>query len=331
MDIATRHVDVLLYEGVNILDVAGPAQVFHLAMGRDGPGYLVRFLTMDGAPVSASCGLRLMADGCDVDPTADLVVPGGDGVDQAMEDVRITGLVGAWRDRQVGTRLISICSGALLLAKAGVLNGRAATTHWARGVQAQRQFPEVRWDTNQLYFIDPDIMTSAGVTSGIDLALAIVRRDLGDAAALRVAREIVVYLQRTGGQDQFADLLEAQFSGDQQLGRLIDALIRCPAEAWTLDRMADLAGLTPRTLTRRFSSTFDQSPVKFLERLRVKRATDAISSGAPLDRVVAKTGFSDFQQMQRAFKRQIGTTVGAYQRRFSGPVQGGEGVSPAGG
>ncbi len=328
MDNPPRQIDILLYDGVNALDVAGPAQAFIAANTRRETRYRLRFVSADGGGVSAHCGLRLGADaglsdarlsdaGLSNAQSRDILVPGGQGVDQAMDDPRIIDGLRGWRDG--AGRVISVCSGALILARAGFLDGRKATTHWARDHQARELFPAVRWSTNDLYHIDGRTMTSAGVTAGIDLTLDIIRRDYGGDLALLVARELVVYLKRPGGQNQFADLLEAQFSGNRDLARLISALQTHPGRDWTLERMADCAGLTPRTLSRRFGAAFGQSPVKYLERYRVKRATDMLVSGAPVGRAIAASGFADFQRMQRAFKRQLGTTIGDYQRKFSSP------------
>jgi len=320
MDNSPRQIDVLLFDGLNILDVAGPVQTFSSSNDHGAIFYRIRYVSMDGDAVTTSCGLNLGVDGVATrgEHRQDLLVPGGSGVDAALKDRRIASLIADWHNQGADRRIISVCSGALLLANAGILNGIPATTHWCRRAQVQAQFPHVAWDINRLYFSKGPILTSAGVTSGIDLALAIVRQDCGTTIALRVARELVVYLKRAGGQNQFADLLEAQFSAEKELLALIDALHEHPEEKWALEHMAERAGLTPRTLSRRFARHFDQSPAKFLERIRVKRAADTLSGGAPVGRAMAAAGFSDFQQMQRAFKRQLGSTVGHYQSRFAG-------------
>ncbi|QFS96736.1 Isonitrile hydratase [Labrenzia sp. THAF191b] len=318
MDKTLRQIDILLFDGLNILDVAGPAQVFSSANEDGTERYRLRFVSMDGMGVTSSCGLRLQVDTtASTNGRRDLLIPGGTGVDQAMHDRMILDFLATWPSEMEDRRVISICSGALVLANAGLLNGRKATTHWRRARQVRRQFPEVRWSTDELYHIDGNVMTSAGVASGIDLALEIIKRDHGGALALAVARELVVYLKRAGGQTQFADLLEAQFSGDRELGRLLDALQDNPGRDWTLELMAEVAGLTPRTLSRRFSASAGLTPVKYLERYRLKRAADVLSGGAPVGSAIRVSGFSDFQQMQRAFKRHLNTTVGEYREKFA--------------
>lgn len=317
MDNSHRQIDILLFDGLNILDVAGPVQAFAAASYAGPVEYRLRYVTLDGAGVLASCGLRLEA-GAVISPLngQDLLVPGGEGIDAVMADPRYRRIIGDWREQGGDRRIISVCSGALALAQAGILDGLRATTHWVRAEQARRQFPRVLWSPDRLYHIEGNIMTSAGVSTGIDLALEIIRRDAGGDVALAVARELVVYLKRTGGQNQFADLLEAQFAGDSDLRKLVTALQQRPGHCWTLENMAEAAGLTPRTLSRRFTQAYGQSPVKFLERYRVKLASDVLSGGAPVGRAIEVSGFSDFQQMQRAFKRHLGRTVGTYRDNF---------------
>ncbi len=318
MDKPFRLIDILLFDGLNILDVAGPVQALSSANADGTERYRLRFVSADGKGVTSSCGLRLQADAiASPDGGQDLLVPGGGGVDRVMENRRMLEIVAAWPVDD-NRRVVSICSGALILASAGLLKGRKATTHWQRAAQAHRQFPEVRWDTDALYHADGNVLTSAGVASGIDLALEIIRRDHGSPLALTVARQLVVYLKRSGGQSQFADLLEAQFSGDRELGRLVEALERDPGGDWTLETMAEAAGLTPRTLSRRFSASSGLTPVKYLERYRLKRAADVLAGGAPVGSAIRVSGFSDFQQMQRAFKRHLNTTVGEYRDKFAG-------------
>ena len=318
MDKPIRLIDVLLFDSLNILDVAGPVQVFSSANEDGIERYRLRFVSMDGAGITSSCGLRLQADAAaSLDGTRDLLIPGGIGVDRAMYDGRILDFLAKRSSAPLDGRIISICSGALILATAGLLRGRKATTDWRRAQQVRQQFADVQWSTNELYHVDGQVMTSAGVASGIDLALEIIKMDHGSPLALAVARELVVYLKRAGGQAQFADLLEAQFSGDRELGRLLDALQDNPGRDWTLDLMAEVAGLTPRTLSRRFSASAGLTPVKYLERYRLKRAADVLSGGAPVGSAISVSGFTDFQQMQRAFKRHLNTTVGEYREKFA--------------
>jgi transcriptional regulator GlxA family with amidase domain len=321
MDNSHRTLDILLFNDVNILDVAGPVQAFFSAERAGVCAYTIRFVTTDGKPVRASCGLRLTPDDIAAldSPADDLIIPGGMGVDAMLGNTALKTLIAEWLSSREHGRIISVCSGALLLANAGELDGKKATTHWERSEKAPEIFPNVDWKLDQLYVFDGQIMTSAGVTAGIDLALAIIRQDCGAEIALNVARELVVYLQRSGGQSQFTQLLEAQFSTNGSLSKLVDAIIEYPEKSWGLDQMADYIGMTPRTLSRKFTLEIGTSPVKFLEQVRVKRACDTICAGMPIQKVIGHCGFGDFQRMQRAFKRHLGTTIGDYSKRFSAP------------
>lgn len=319
MDKPHRHIDILLFNDVSILDVAGPAQAYEAANIVHPTFYKTRFVSMDGKPVKSSCGLTLCPDAqANLNgPGNDLIIPGGKGTDHMLENTELQALIKNWHHVRNNRRLISICSGALLLANTGLLDGQDATTHWSRETQATQLFPNVNWLLNQLYTIQDTIMTSAGITSGIDLTLAIIRKDCGPQVALSVARELVVYLQRSGGQSQFANILQAQFSTEGMLSKLVEQIIQHPNHPWDLAMMANYINMTPRTLSRRFKFELGSSPVNFLEQVRVKQACDVLSAGMPIGKTIEHCGFGDFQRMQRAFKRHLMTTVGAYQKRFT--------------
>lgn len=356
MDKFPRAIDVLLFDDINLLDVAGPIQAFKEATVGGKSAYQVRFviyrpqlsecaqshrhdakaqppgaasfdehsaeqhsLNNDPLQVITSCQLAVRADALAQGDSqaSDLLIPGGDGIDSLLGDAGLQRLVQHWCTERTDARLISICSGALLLADAGVLDGRVATTHWAREAQALAQYPNVNWQLNRILANDDHLYTSAGVTTGIDLALSLIRRDCGARTALSVARELVVSLKRSGGQKQFAPIIEWQFSAHDSISPLVTALVERPEKPWTLDLMAASVSLTPRTLSRRFNHNFNTSPMKFLEHIRVGLATDLLSAGIPLERVTRQVGFSDVQTLRRACKRQLGTTIGDYLKQFS--------------
>lgn len=318
MDNHPISIDFLLYDGVNLLEVAGPAQVFTTANEVSGPRYKLSFLSGDGAPITTTCGLVLQVNGPALTKPSshDLLVPGGRGVDAALASRQIGHAIEQWHAQTANERLIAVCSGALLVAACGLLDGRVATTHWCRQSQAKAQFPAVAWEEDSLFCIDGRYCSSAGVSAGIDLALELVRRDCGGATALAVARHLVMHVKRDGGQSQFSDLLVAQLANDTALEGLVTTLLQNPRANWTLEQMAEHAGLTPRTLSRRFQKEMSTTPHKFLERLRIKIASDVLSSGGSTGKAIEVSGFTDFQNMQRAFKRQLGTTVGTYRQRF---------------
>ena len=319
----TRSIDILLFDGVNALDVAGPVQAFDTARVADRKAYTMRYVSVDGGPVRASCGMSLGADGLlgSSDPAHDLLVPGGAGVDALLANEAFLTAVRARlrRSRAAtdGARVISICSGALVLAAAGALDGGVATTHWSREHDTRR-FADVAWDLDRLYVARQRVFTSAGVPPGIDLALAIIRADHGNAVALAVARELVVQLRRTGGQSQYAIHLGGQFTEEDALGRLIEAVVSRPDRPWSLDDLASEAGMHARTMSRRFRQHLDLTPAQFVERTRVDHARGLLEAGLPVKTVAVQAGFGDLQRMRRAFQRRHGVGVAQYAAAFGG-------------
>ncbi|TRD17312.1 GlxA family transcriptional regulator [Palleronia caenipelagi] len=312
-----RAIDVLLFDGVNALDVAGPVQAFDAARFADRAVYKLRYVSVDGTAVRASCGMLLGADGAlrSCDPDHDLLVPGGDGIDDLLGNEAVLAAVRERLRADSGARVISICSGALVLAEAGVLDGGPATTHWSRE-QDVRRFAQIDWDLDRLFVQRTRVFTSAGVTTGIDLALSIIRSDCGNATALRVARELVVQLHRTGNQSQYAMHLAGQFTKENTLGQLIEAIITNPKQPWTLDRMARESVMNPRTLSRRFQDHLATSPAQFVERVRVDHARSLLEASLPAKIVAAEAGFGDLQRMRRAFQRRYGVSFAQYAAAF---------------
>lgn len=314
--VQTRKIDVLLFEDLNLLDVAGPVQAFEAAnLSRPGI-YKIRFVAKSKREVRSSCGLGLTPD---ASITArgvgrDLLVPGGTGVDAQMTDASLLGLI--QRYKSGGGRVISVCSGAMILAAAGVLDGLKATTHWARQEQT-KSFPQVAWDLDRINISEGNVFTSAGVTTGIDLALAIIQADCGPSVALAVARELIVQLRRNGGQSQYAFHLVGQFTGDNAMAHLIEKVVAQPHLDWSLETMAEVSGVHPRTLTRRFKSDVDETPAQFVERVRVDHARNLLQGELPLKRVAAEAGFGDLQRMRRAFHRRFGVQVSDYRSMFA--------------
>lgn len=313
-----RKLDIFLFDGVNALDVTGASQAFDVARRANGPAYALSYVTLSGQSVTASCGLRLGADAIlSLKSEADdLLVPGGS-VDPLLQETYLLKVISQWQDRKSDARLISVCSGALLLAGAGVLDGHKATTHWSRREQALRDYPQIDWQTDAIFTQSETLFTSAGVTAGIDLALAIIERDCGETEALKVARELVVYIRRSGGQTQYSDLLTAQFPHEDRIEKLIALLVSFPARLWTLQAMADAAGMTARTLTRKFQHRFRMPPIMFLEQIRVRHASDLLTSGTQLARAASQSGFGDMQTMRRSFKRQLDITPTDFIRNFT--------------
>jgi transcriptional regulator GlxA family with amidase domain len=312
-----RMIDVLLFDGVNMLDVSGPVQAFKTARAKGRRKYRMRYVSPDGNPVRTCCGLTLVADGklAIGSGDADLLIPGGAGVDVLVENEDLRRIIQQRAAHARRGRLISVCSGALVLASAGVLNGRQATTHWSRS-QDILQYDKVHWDLNRISISDGRIFTSAGVTTGVDLALAIIRSDCGVAAALDVARELVVQLRRTGGQSQYAIHLAGQFSRDDNLTQLIERIVTQPHLDWTLEGMASFARMNARTMSRHFKRSLNETPAQFVERVRVDHARGLLTENLPPKQVAIDSGFGDIQRMRRAFQRRFGVGVSEYVSVF---------------
>ena len=317
MAITPRSIDVLIFDDVNLLDVSGPVQAFDTAIANGQKRYDIRYVSVDGRAVRAGCGLRLVPDAAlsPDSPCDDLMIPGGAGVDTLISNSAVCEIIASHLRRTPRGRVISICSGALLLAAAGVLDGRSATTHWSRAADT-KTYDRVLWDLDRIFAVQDRVFTSAGVTTGIDLALSIIRVDCGATVALEVARELVVQLRRTGGQSQYALHLAGQFTKDDALTRLIQQVVAAPHHDWTLDTLAQTAGLNPRTLSRHFKRDLQENPGQFVERVRVDHARGLLADKLPLKDVARLSGFGDVQRMRRAFQRRFGVSVSDYVSSF---------------
>lgn len=311
-----RTINVLLFENVNLLDVAGPVQAFEAAKVGNQSAYTVRFLSHDGKPVRASCGLQMNPKtrfSTDI-VGSDLLIPGGPGVDAQIADTKVLDLI---RQCHNGDgRMISVCSGAMVLAAAGVLDGLRATTHWTRW-EHTKMYPSVTWDLDQIFIPQGKVITSAGVTTGIDLAINLIETDFGKSTALSVARELIVQLRRTGGQNQYAMYLVDKFEEDDPMAKLVRKIVAEPHLEWSIDSMAEVSSTHPRTLTRRFKRDIEETPAQFVEGVRVDHARKLLEGATPLKLVAARSGFGDLQRMRRAFQRRFGVQVSEYRKMFS--------------
>ncbi|WP_171166894.1 GlxA family transcriptional regulator [Streptomyces sp. I05A-00742] len=311
-----RTVLIVLHEGVQSLDVTGPLEVFTQAAAAAGDprAYRVRTATLDGLPVRTGSGLLLTPDGAlDDMPVPDvLLVPGGRGVTDP--DPR---LVDGLREHgpRAG-RLVAVCTGAFLLAAAGLLDGRRATTHWAYCDGFAERFPEVLLETDPVYVRDGSVATSAGVTAGVDLALALVEEDLGRDIALAVARYLVVYLRRPGGQGQFSAQLAAQTARRPSLRDLQQWIAEHPEADLGVEALAARAGLSPRHFARAFRAEVGVPPGRYVERVRLEAARRLLEDTADgVEEISRHCGYGTPEAMRRAFRRALGTAPGAYRRR----------------
>ncbi|MFE3137758.1 GlxA family transcriptional regulator [Streptomyces scopuliridis] len=312
-----RSVLVVLFDDVQSLDVTGPVEVFNgagLATGDRG-AYRIRTASLDGAPVRTSSGLTLVPDLAltDAPDPHTLVVPGGSGT-RGPDPLLI-----AWlRERAPRAgRLVSICTGALLLAAAGLLDGRRATTHWIAADLLATHYPAVEVDPDPIYIRDGEIATSAGVTSGIDLALALVEEDLGREVALTVARHLVVFLRRPGNQAQFSAQLAAQTAQREPLRDVQSWISDHPGGDLSVESLAARARLSPRHFARAFRAETGMTPGRYVERVRVEHARRLLEESADgVEEISRACGYGTPEAMRRAFIRALGTAPAEYRRRF---------------
>ncbi|MBB6252040.1 GlxA family transcriptional regulator [Nitrospirillum iridis] len=312
-----RTIAFLAFPDFQILDVTGPLAAFEIA-GRFGrQAYDIRVMALDPGPVVSSSGARLMAEGL-VDPARvdTLVVSGGEGVVQAMA---MPALLDYARTVAAGARRVtSVCSGTFLLAAASLLDGRRATTHWYRTAAFTRRFPRVRLEADRIFIRDGAFWTSAGITAGIDLALALVAEDHGEDVARRTARQLVIPYRRQGGQSQFSTLLDLQGASHRFAG-LLAWVGGNLAQPLTVDQLAHQAAMSPRNFARAFAAEMGMTPAKAVERLRLETARALVEEdAAALDQIAAQTGFGDTERMRRAFIRTYGAPPQAIRRMAQG-------------
>jgi transcriptional regulator GlxA family with amidase domain len=317
-----RLIEVLAYPAVQLLDVTGPLQVFAsandlVAEAGGTPPYRLRVVAKGVQGVTASAGVGIAThplprSGAALDT---LMVAGGPGVEAAIADTALTKWVGE-RARKA-RRVASVCTGSFLLAASGVLDGRRAATHWSFCAELARRFPKVRVESDPIFVRDGSVWTSAGVTAGIDLALALVEEDLGRALALAVARYLVVFLKRPGGQAQFSTALSLQAAEDK-FGALHEWIGRHLADDISLPVLAGQAGMSERSFSRRYAEATGLTPVHAVERLRVEAARRLLSeSRLPVKRISQRCGFGSEETMRRSFLRLLATTPQDYRARFS--------------
>ena len=310
-----RTVLIVLFDGVQSLDVTGPLEVFAGAEAHRADSYRIRTASLDGAPVRCSSGLVLVPDHPLAEAPAPhtLLVPGGRGTrnpDPLLVDwLRAHGPGAA--------RLVSVCTGAILLAAAGLLDGRRATTHWAYCDRLARDHPAVEVDPDPIYVRDGHVATSAGVTSGIDLALALVEDDLGRAAALIIARHLVVFLRRPGNQAQFSVQLAAQTARREPLREVQQWISEHPGGDLSVESLAARARLSPRHFARAFQAETGTTPGRYVEGVRLEHARRLLEDTPDgVEEISRASGYGTPEAMRRAFVKTLGSAPAEYRRRF---------------
>jgi transcriptional regulator GlxA family with amidase domain len=316
--VSARRVVIVAFEGVQPLDVVGPAEVFSTASRLSPPGYAVEVVAPRAEPVRAS-SVSLVPDRSIASCRGridTLVCAGGTGVREAARDERLIRWLRAAAGRS--RRVASVCTGAFLLARAGLLDGRRATTHWSACEALANRHPAIRVEPDPIFVADGGVYTSAGVTAGMDLGLALVDEDLGREVALEVARWLVLFLRRPGGQAQFSAQLAAQSAEREPLRELqgwipdnLDADLSVPA-------LARRVAMSERNFARAFRREVGMTPAAYVETCRVESARIALEgAGEPIELVARRTGFGTVETMRRAFGRRLGVSPGDYRNRFS--------------
>ncbi|MCM2579886.1 GlxA family transcriptional regulator [Streptomyces meridianus] len=313
----THSVLLVLFHGVQSLDVTGPLEVFSGAsrLLGDRAAYCVRTATLDGGPVRSSSGLLLTPDSSlPRSPRPDtLLVPGGAGT--RHPDPRLIDWLRRTAPR--APRVVSVCTGAFLLAEAGLLDGRRATTHWAMCDTLSRRFPAVEVDPEPIYVRDGNVATSAGVTAGMDLALALVEDDHGRQPALTVARHLVLFLRRPGNQSQFSAQLAAQTARSRPLRDVQQWITENPGTDLSVEALAARAALSPRHFARAFRAEVGVPPGRYVDRVRLESARRLLEDTADsIERTARACGYGTPEAMRRAFVRTLGVAPAEYRRRF---------------
>ncbi|MFJ3941531.1 GlxA family transcriptional regulator [Streptomyces parvus] len=330
MDTVRRLVVIVLFEGVDLLDVTGPPEVFSLARREtdDAAGYEVVLAAETLEPVTTGAGVRILPDltfeeaaGRSIDT---LIVPGSVEVDSerrvhAIVDPELVERVKALAART--RRTTSVCVGAHLLAAAGLLDGKRATTHWSTARQLAADHPEIEVDADPIFIREGDVWTGAGISACLDLSLALIADDLGEAIALRVARQLVMYLKRQSGQSQFSVPLE-RISATRRIEDLRHHILRNIGRRLTVVDLAEYAHVSDRHLTRIFKTELGTTPHAYIESVRVEKARNELeSSDSTLERIATVCGFGTVDTLVRAFRRRLNATPTEYRSRFrSTPV-----------
>lgn len=313
-----RQVVILVFDGVQPIDFSGPAQAL-ITANEEGasPRYSVSVRAFKGEKIQTASGFSICAEA--IDPALDidtLIIPGGAGVHDAVQkDPQFRSALRQLCERS--RRICSICTGAFLLAQTGVLTNRRAVTHWRSCERLSREFPQIQVESNLLFLKDGKVWTSAGVTAGIDLTLALIQEDHDTRLAAKVARRLVVYLRRPGGQNQYSEPLSLQEASGTYYDDLLQRMISKPAFAWTVEYMASIAGQSLRTFHRQFKEEVGTTPSKALEKIRTELARTYLhTTDMRIKQIAAKTGFESEDSMRDAIIRQFGLTPTEMRERF---------------
>ena len=325
-EVKVRPIAIVAFDGAEIIDITGPMEVFafaNIGLERAGvaqkPVYPIQVLAKKPGLVTASCGLQIHAEGAYDDIRDDidtLLIPGSPDVNALLSDPSLQDWIRAMSTRV--RRLVSVCTGAFLLAETGLLDGRCATSHWAYCERLAAEYPSVTVEPDRIFLRDGFISTSGGVTSGIDLMLSLVEEDWGRELALQVARYLVVFLKRPGGQSQFSGYLVSEATNHPDLRALQVWIMEHPAEDLRIEALAERMAMSPRNFARVFLTETGMTPAKFVEKARIDAARHFLgTSDHRVETVAVASGFGDPERMRRAFIRNLGVNPHDYRARFT--------------
>jgi transcriptional regulator GlxA family with amidase domain len=315
-----HRIGFLVFDGAKMLDVAGPSEVF-AESNLSGGDYEISMLTTDGRDVRTSIGVRISADGCATEERSwdTVLVAGGEPFPTNPVPQE---LVAATRHLRSRTgRIASICSGAFILGAAGLLDGKRSTTHWKHAAELARRYPETTVEPDLIYVKDDTTYSSAGVTAGIDLALALLEEDHGSDLTRSVARSLVVYMQRAGGQSQFSASLDGPAPRTSALRTIIDQVAADPTGEYSVDVLASIGRVSPRHLGRLFHDELGTTPTKYVEKVRFELAKAHLDAGHSVTLAAELAGFGSSESLRRSFMHHLRISPLHYQRRFSSTHQ----------
>ena len=321
--LGTRNVVLVAFEDVRLLNVTGPLEVFDLAntilRSEGAVPYRAMVMSRLGGATRTACGVKIFSEGLSAADDIDidtLLMPGGPGVHAAAADRDLV----AWLVSRAPDvrRKCSVCNGTFLLAATGLLSGRRAATHWQDAERLQELYPDITVESDPIFVHDGQVWTSAGATAAIDLTLALVQEDLGHSVAMQVAKMLVVYLQREGGQSQFSVPLSLQTAADLEFASLHAWMRENIGEELHIESLADRAAMSPRNFQRVYTAKVGRTPAKTVELLRLEAACRTLEHGAlRLKQIAVECGFGDERRLRRAFHRQFGVSPLDYRDRFS--------------
>ena len=312
-----RRAVIFVYDGVQVLDVAGTAQALTTANEEGaGPQYDVRLCALAAGSVTTASGFAVMAERLPRSGIVDTIfIPGGPGVHRLR--LRTEAISALLRLCRRARRICAICTGAFMLAETGMLDNRTAVTHWRSCARFAREFPKIDVDPEPLFIRDGHIWTTAGVTAGIDLTLSLIEDDHDAALASRVARRLVVYMKRPGGQRQYSEPMALQEATAEPYKELLQRIASRPTASWSVDDMAAVAGQTSRTFHRKFVAASGATPAEAVEKIRCELARTLLqTTPLKLAQVAGKTGFGSESAFRRALQRQFGVTARDLRERF---------------